>query len=134
MTCQLRDMTATQTAKLDSILSRFCYNPANLYGPRFKSERRDLLEVLTGKRPLAKDCGINIMLATLYAMIPLAVHTCQAHRESLLTFALAKLCNPAAHAKMVTLKNAKLVAEIASAEKDGCSVAYLAFLKNKLQA
>ena len=121
-----------KTEKLDAILYRFNYNPANVTGPHFKEMRRDLLEILTGKRPHAKDCGITVLLETFYAKFPLAIHTCQAHRERLLQYALAKFCNPAAHRKMVELRNAKLLEEIASAEKDGESVSYLAFLKNKL--
>lgn len=125
-------MSTSNLQKMDSILSLFHYNPANLIGPRFKETRRDLMETLTGKRPLAKDCGINNLMDLFYSRVPLRDHTCQAHREELLKYAIAKLCNPAKHAEMIAAKNKRLLEEIEEAEKAGESVSYIAFLKNKL--
>lgn len=118
--------------KIDAILSQCRYNPANLTGPHCKATRKELLELLQGQKVLAKNCGINELMRYLYSIIPLKDHTCQAHRESLLTFALAKLLNPANHAKMVETKNARLLVEIKEAEEAGEKISYIAFLKNKL--
>lgn len=118
--------------KIDAILSQVGYNPANLTGPHCKSTRKELLELLQGQKVLAKNCGINELMRYLYSIIPLKDHTCQANREELLKFALAKLLNPSNHAKMLLKKNASLMREIERAEKDGERLSYIAFLKNKL--
>lgn len=118
--------------KIDAILSQVNYNPANLTGPHCKATRKELLELLQGKKVLAKDCGINALMEYFYSIIPLKDHTCQANREELLKFALAKLFNPSNHAKMLLQKNAWIMREIERAEKDGERLSYIAFLKNKL--
>lgn len=61
-----------------------------LSGPGAKHIRARVIEAATGKKPLAKDCGINKMMACLYEAFPVSGWTCEAVKDRMLADAIGK--------------------------------------------
>lgn len=86
-------MTTPEIQALAATVEKFHSNFWRFSGPGAKQLRRSIIETVTGKKPLAKDCGINAMMACLYDAFPVKDWTCEAHKEKLLAEAIRKAAN-----------------------------------------
>ena len=57
----------TKKKEVAKMLAPFRYDPASLFGPKYKSARKQILETLTAKKVLVKDTGFYKFMDALYS-------------------------------------------------------------------